>query len=288
MSFRKRRIDVTFYLGKGSFGDDGSDTVKVSGLRVSASIAKTSGPGLGELNMRVYGLTPSLLRQLSALNQGEMSARNNSVLVEAGDNVSGMSTVFEGHMLVGQILLNEAPASPLLVYAVAGALQAVQTGEPVSYPGSADAAVILADLAKKMGLQFENSQGVSVQLATPVFTGSLLEQARRCAQHADIEMVIDGKTLAIWPTGSSRAGIAPIVSPETGMVGYPSYSSGINGISVVTEFKPSLRIGGTVEIKSSLAVATGTWKTFEIGHELESEVPGGQWFTRFNASAYVQ
>ena len=96
MTFIRRKIDLTFQLGTGSFGLMGYNVVTLSGLRVQCSILKTNGPSLGEAHLRVYGLTPSLLNELSALNQADMAARQNRIIVKAGDEKMGMATVFEG------------------------------------------------------------------------------------------------------------------------------------------------------------------------------------------------
>lgn len=284
MSFVKRRIDLTFQLGQGTFGESGTNTVTCSGLRVQAHIDKVFGPGMGEAQIHVYGLTPSLLNQLSSLNQATMATRRNSVIVSAGDDTNGMATVFQGQIMIGQIMLNTAPDTALMVLAQAGALSAVQTVSPSSYPGSADAAVIMQNLAHLAGLDFENN-GVSVQLATPYYPGSPLEQIRKCAQAAGIEYVIDDKTLAIFPIGGARGLQIPVISPDTGMVGYPNYSTSVYGIELTTLFNPLLRPGGKVQVQSSLEVANGTWQVFNVQHELASEDPGGPWFTRFSGAA---
>jgi hypothetical protein len=286
VSFVKRRVDVTFQLGTGSFGESGTNTVTCSGLRVQAHIDKVFGPGMGEAQLRIHGLTPSLLNQLSSLNQATMATRRNTIIISAGDDVSGMATVFQGQIMISQIMLNTAPDTALMVLAQAGALAAVQNVPPTSYPGTADAAVVMQNLAFLAGLEFENN-GVSMQLATPYYPGSPLEQIRKCAQagRAVFDYVIDDRTLAIFPVGGSRGGQIPVISPATGMVGYPNYSTSVFGIELTTLFNPLLRPGGMVKVESDLAVANGTWQVFNMQHELESEDPGGQWFTRFSGSS---
>lgn len=284
MSFVKRKISVTFQLGEGSFGESGTNTVTCDGLRVQAHIDKVFGPGMGEAQIRIHGLTPSLLHQLSSLNQTTMATRKNTIIISAGDDVSGMATVFQGQIMIGQIMLNTAPDTALMVLAQAGAFAAVQTVPPSSYPGSADAAVIMSNLAHLAGLNFENN-GVSVQLATPYYPGSPLEQIRRCAQAAGIEYVVDDKVLAIFPVGGARGTQIPLISPATGMVGYPNYSTSVYGIELTTLFNPLIRPGGKVQVQSGLEVASGMWQVFNVQHELESEDPGGQWFTRFSGAA---
>ena len=148
MTFLKRRIDLSFALGLGGvFGESGTNTVTVSGLRVHAHIEQVNGPGMGQAEVRVYGLTPSLLNQLSSLNQATQVTRKNVLTVSAGDETNGMAVVFQGQISVGQIMLNSAPDTHLLVLANSGGLEAVQRVAPTSYPGSADAAVIMQNLA---------------------------------------------------------------------------------------------------------------------------------------------
>jgi len=288
VTFLKRRIDLSFALGLGgAFGESGTNTVTVSGLRVHAHIEQVNGPGMGQAEVRVYGLTPSLLNQLSSLNQATQVTRKNVLTVSAGDDVNGMAVVFQGQISVGQIMLNAAPDTHLLVLANSGGLEAVQRVAPTSYPGSADAAVIMQNLAYLADLDFENN-GVSVQLATPYFTGSPWEQMKRCAEHGNFNYTIapngNRKVLAIFPKDGARGGAIPLVSPATGMVGYPSYSTSVYGLELTTLFNPLLRIGGQVKVQSSLEVANGTWRIFNLQHELESEDPGGQWFTRFSGA----
>lgn len=293
MTFVQRKIELTFQLGTGSFGLMGNNVVVLKDLRVQCSILKSNGPSLGEAHLRVFGLEPSLLNELSALNQADMAARQNRIIIKAGDDKAGMAIVFEGQIALAQIDMAGVPEVALNIQAFAGQLFALKTEDPVSYPGSADVAVILGNLAQKMGMTFENN-GVSVQLATPYYAGSLMEQARRCAEDAGIEMFIDdsepGKnTLAIWPRGGRRGGFIPLISPESGLVGYPGYSSGtMGGIAVKCVFNSQLRIGGAVRVQSDIQVANGQWLVFDISHDLDSEVPGGLWFTHFNGSPYGQ
>lgn len=294
MTFARRVISLTFTLGGGSTFANSSNTVTVTGLRVQAQIDKVVGPGMGTLNMRVYGLTPDILNQLSALNQGAESYKQNMVTVQAGNEGEILSTVFQGQILVGQQNLNAQPDVSLLIVAAAGQLQAVQVVQPSSYTGGVSAATVMQDLARisKPALQFENN-GVTTQLSRPYYPGSPRDQMRACAEDAKINWIIDDggagsgaqNTLAIWPRNGSRSGQIPVISKATGMIGYPDYSTSLNGLTVSTLFNPYIRVGGLVKLESELLVANGTWLTYDISHTLESETPGGQWMTRFGCSS---
>lgn len=294
MTFVRRRIQVVFRLGQGvTFEESGTDTIYIDGARVQAHIDKVVGPGTGQAQIRIYGLTPSLMNQLSSLNAADMNTRMNQVTVLAGDDISGMAVAFQGQMILGQQTLNTAPETSLLVVGQAGYLAAVQLMPPTSYGGTADIGVIMSNIAAAAGWQFEN-HGVSLQLATPYLWGSPYDQIRSChrALGGKFEYTVDdGKpqTLAIWPEGGTNGTLVPLISTETGLVGYPDYSTSLNGLDVKTIFNPQLKVGGAVKIQVAtdcpMIVANGVWKVYDIQHDLESETPGGQWFTRFRASS---
>lgn len=289
MTFVRRAITLVFRLGLGSYGDSGTNTVTVDGLRVQAQIDKVVGPGMGTLNMRVYGLTPDIMNSLCALNQGAETIKSNSITVLAGDYGTVLSTVFQGQITVGQQNLNGAPETSMLVVAMAGGLGAVQSTPPVSYPGGADAGVMMQNIAQVAGWHFEN-YGVNVQLSTPYLIGSPMDQARAVAAAGRFNFTVDDgtfdkiQTLVMWPNNGSRGGQIPLISKDTGMIGYPDYSTSLNGLNISTTFNPFIHVGGQVQIKSDLLVANGIFTTYDISHTLESETPGGQWMTRFGAS----
>ena len=113
-----------------------------------------------------------------------------------------------------------------MIIGIVGRTIAMKPVPPTTYPGPADAAKIMGSMARACGLAFENN-AVSVQLASPYFAGTLMRQMAACAKAANIYAHIDGasNTLAIWPKTGNRGGAVPVISPSTGMIGYPQYST---------------------------------------------------------------
>ena len=281
MTFARRKIDLTFLLGTGDFGQEGFNVLKVSGLRVNAQINKGGGNVLGQADVQVYGLTPDLLNRLTALTQIAMVLRRNDLTIEAGDD-NGMAVVYRGNIGISWADLNDAPNSVLHVTAFSGLLNNLKPVPPISFPGTASVAAIMKTLADAMGLTFENN-GVEGQLSNSYFPNTAGEQARRCAEHADINLLIDNETLAIWPKNKTRfEGVKPFVSVDSGMVGYPAFN-GV-GISVTSLFDPRIHFGQTVTVKSGILQACGDWNVNALSHTLASETPGGEWFTRFSGN----
>lgn len=281
MTFRERKITLQIDLGnKATFNPGGDNTVTLRDHRVHVSITKTYGPLNGEARIRVYGLAPSLLNQLASLNKTTATAQANTITVLAGDDVRGMGIAFAGQIQVSQADMSQHPETALNITAIGVGLLGVKRANPVSYPGTADAAVILKNMATLGGLDFEN-WGASYILATPYYCGDLKKQIADCMRAAGFEGLLDDKTLAIWPRSGTRGGAIPLISPETGLVGYPSYTSMDEGggLSLTTLYNTDIRIGGQIAVQSGLAVANGKWQVFSLNQELEAQVPGGQWFT---------
>jgi hypothetical protein len=90
------------------------------------------------------------------------------------------------------------------------------------------------------------------------------------------------KTVAIWPRDGSRSGDAPLVSPETGMIGYPEFQQA--AVSVRTLFNPEIVIGKPIEVKSQLPAANGRWSVFGAAHHLAAQLPDGPWETTATGS----
>ena len=276
-SFTKKKLALTITLGTGTFGAQVGSTVTLTDLRMFADISSPCGESMGALHLRVFGLTQSMMNQLTVIGPFGQVKEKNEVLLEAGDDASGMTTVFQGTIFSAFADYSGAPDVPFNIIAYVGVGLAIKPVVASSYPGSADVAFIMKTIATNANMAFVN-EGVSVQIATPYFPGTALQQIRACARAAQINHKIEFNKLTIWPKGRAVSGDGtPLIAPETGMVGYPALSS--QGMTVKTLFTPKIVLGGAIQVKSSLPMATGTFNVFNYTHNLSSEAPGGPWFT---------
>ena len=295
--YAKRRIDVTFKLGgeRGSqrapdaprvFAVNGKDEVKLTGLRCRVTAAMVGEGVQASLNLSVWGMTLSTMNELSTLRVLPGEIRNNTVTVEAGDEAAGMSVVYRGSIIHGWANMNAQPNVSFEVVALTGQFDDLAPANATSYSGGVDVATMVKGLCERMGRGFVN-HGVTAQLADPYHSGSLLAQLRAICQAASVEWVDEGDVIHIYPRhGSRRTPQPPIVSPETGMLGFPSYTSG--GLDLTTRFNPEIKHGGLIEVKSSLTPACGRWAVLNLLHDLESETPNGAWFTTIRAANPAQ
>lgn len=281
MTLARRKIDVTITLGTGKFGDVEGDTITLSGHRVTAEIVTIASGMQPQANLKIYGLPLSIINQLTTVGPTMAAVRGkNKVSVSAGDEGAALSLIYEGTIDQAWGDFQAAPDVCLNITALAALSAAMRPVQPSSFRGATAAELIMEELAKEMGCAFEN-HGVSVQLASPYFPGTSYAKVQACARAANINHVVDKGVLVIWPKDGVVGKEIPLISPENGMIGYPTFSSA--GIGVAVLFRPDVRLGGQVNIQSSITPACGIWNLFAVNHSIESERPGGPWFTYISA-----
>lgn len=283
MSFLRRRIDVTFNLTEGSFTGGSSDAVKVTGLRVNAAIENAGAGAMASANLRIFGMKLDLINQLSTYGRVIQAGPLNRVLVEAGDDDVGMPVVFQGSIQAAYGDLNGAPDGAFVVQAFSGLQESVAAAAPLSLRGPVDVASAMSSLATQMGMAFQN-YGVETKLPTTYLPGTPRDQVVALAEHANISHTIENNALIIWPAGAQRGDQIPLVSAETGMIGYPMYTD--TGIQVSTLYNPNISFGVNVQVESVLKAASGRFNVYGVAHDLVSEDPGGAWDTHFRGSLW--
>lgn len=280
MTFKKRSLDYTFTLGQGAFGTDGSNTVKVSGLASTCRVENAGGVGMCTASMTIFGMPLSVMNKLSTLGLRIQAWTLNSVVVEAGDDEEGKAIVFMGQFNSAWANLNDQPNANFRVEAFAGGWSAIEPLAPSSYSGPTAVATIMATLASRMNLTFENS-GVTTILESPYFSGSPRNQAYACAEAAGCNINIDKGILAIWPKGQARGSQEILIGPDSGLILSPMFTS--NGIMFDCVFNPSISYGAAVRLQSIIEQANRTWRITKIVHDLAAVVSGGPWKSTISA-----
>lgn len=288
-SFSKKLLQFQFSLGTGNFngGQGNTATINVvenSGegpvtLRASAMLQYMGGPTSTSCECAVYGLPLQMMNQLTTLGKqfNANSFGQNQVQILAGDQKTGLSLVFSGNIWEAYMDgMATMPRVPFRFRAMGDWGIKQKMIPPTSVQGSADVAQIMQKLAGQANLSFENN-GVNVKVNNPYLPGAVRVQISELAAMAGIQHIIDNNKLAIWPTGQSRSsGGGHVVSPATGMVGYPACES--TNIVVKELFDPSISQGEDFTVQSDITAANGLWNCYQMIRELEVEMPGGRWF----------
>ena len=273
MAFSQKQITVQFDLANGQF-EGGGNTAEVFGLRVSCNIVN-AGQGSGQAEISIWGLPLALMNQLSTVGSQYNQMYQNSISVLAGDDETGQNLVWSGTIVYAYVDAQAMPDVSFRISSLPGAFQAAKPIPPLSIRGSADASQMMKSLAGQMGFSFEDA-GVKVKLANPSYPGTAWTQALAIARDGAFDVGIDRGTMVITPAGKARDGDAVLISPQTGMVGYPFFQQAFVLVRVL--YNPAVKYQGKVQIQSDLTPACGTWKVNRLEYQLEAMMPHGKWF----------
>lgn len=272
--YAKRKITVRILANKGTKEEK---EINLEGLRCSCRAEMRSMQIQGTLDLKIWGMTLDQMDGLTVFGPIAQERRFNEIYVSAGDEGQKQALLYVGSIYTAYADMNSSPNVAFNIYAMSGAVDQVRVISGRSHRGGVDAAVILKDLASEMGKSFENN-GVSVMLRDRTYSGTALTQVAEVTRDANINVQIDRDKLTIWPRDGYKQGEAIVISPKTGLVGYPAFSG--NGVMFTTLYNPDIACGRPVKIESSMKVASGTWNPVSVVHILESEIPGGAWFTQ--------
>ncbi len=278
-----RKLNFTFQMSAGStFSGTGSSSLTLTGLAATAHVEFANTPNQGAGQFRIWGMT---LDDMNALSRAGLvykvkADKPDSIMVEAGDDISGMTTVFSGIIFESYPDMRAAPNTSFFVSANPAQLIQLKPVPPSTFTGATTVATALEAIIKPAGLTLENN-GVNTVLASPYFPGTVWDQINAAVRAADCFAFLDkiNNKLAIWPKTGSRSGGTTVViaAKPGGMIGYPEFQA-VN-VKVRTLFNTNVTPGGKVEIQSQLTAANGSFVVVNVVHDLASQLVDGPWET---------
>ena len=268
-SFKKRNLKISIQFIEG-------DIVALDGYRVSCDIDLAGGISLATAKMKIFGLSQSLMNRLTTYVWNQLMISKTVVSIEADGSLIHVGNIVAAYA--------DYSAMPDVFMYLEVNSQAVHQVTPIpvkTYPAqSVKVTDIVQSIANDMGLSY-NAGNVDAVLYKPYFTGTPIDQLRSVCQAANIEFFILNNTLATTKKGTALDGIIHVITPESGLVGYPVMQS--NAINLTVLFNPSIRAGGVIDVQSSVVGAQGRWRVASISHKLDSNNPVGRWFTDLQA-----
>lgn len=284
-SFTIKTIQISITLGKGNFSEGGNTKI-IEGLACDVTVEK---PGLPEKNsarVQVWGLKRQDMDQLTMLTFRPLESHHNIIEVMAGDRGEKLSLVFKGEITSANADLNAEP-DPYMEFEADTGSYPQQIALPVTtVKGQVEAAQLFGQFTQAAGYNYLN-QGVTASVANAWFPGSPIDKIRKLARDIGCELLIDDGTVITMDAGQARSGNAVLLTPETGMIGYPSFNQ--DGISCRCQYNPDLSHGGLIKVESDMPRATGVWRITKLTHNLSAYSPdGGPWESQVEAAYYGQ
>lgn len=235
---------------------------------------------MSELRAQVYGVSQQDMNSITTLQWRPDFIIENIVEVTAIDGTAE-TLVFAGNIVNAWGDYQNMPDVFLMIQARAAFIAQLKAVPPRSIKGSFDVSSVMAQIARSMGYVFENN-GVNVQLTDVYLANTDLEQAKELAEMAGVWLYIDSGILAITPRNIPRGGNMPTVSPQSGMVGYPTFDA--SGVNFQSLFNPAVTFGGKIKVVTDIKQAAGEWIVTSIDHRLETEKPNGAWMSSIRAN----
>ena len=275
-TYSLKDIRVSVALDK----DGANNQYVFQGFATNVSISKTGGVDFATAQVEIYGLTLSVMGQLTTLAFKPLNRRWNAIEIAAGEQGSDLPVIFRGCVTVAYADLNGS--SPVLkIEAQVGAYPILEPASTVSITGSQDAGAFIQSQSAQAGFDFQND-GVQGTLSDMTIYGDPITKIRTAADAVGADVVFDDdKTVLVPKDGVRRAeGGIPVVSAATGMIGYPTFTN--QGIQCKTFFRPELHVAAAVQVETIVPHASGVWKITQLTHSLSAHNPGSSaWETSF-------
>lgn len=280
----KKVIRATITLVGDTFDESGSNVLIYEGLRTSVVMRFGGGAIMPSAEVTAYGLSLSAMHKLMRIRWQDLNSMLNRIRIEAGEQGQPLTHVFEGNITFAYIDTSNAPEIALRISSMAGILEAYRPASQLAFPGETPVVRAIADICERMGYIFENN-GVpeSLTMQNVTMGDTDMNKIRKLCRDYQIDLYVEYGLIAIAPQGAPRALRIPVLTPKTGLLGYPVPT--IQGVDVRCLWDPMIRFGGIIRIADSLMETTnGDWRAFGVTTTLESEIPGGAWFMDIQAT----
>uniref|UniRef100_A0AAU6W3J7 Tail protein n=4 Tax=unclassified bacterial viruses TaxID=12333 RepID=A0AAU6W3J7_9VIRU len=283
-SFQRRRLRITFKLAAGTFTREGEpDTAIFEDYRSQVDIDAPGGYQFATCRMRIFGIDALTMNRLTVINYQNLDFLRNSIQIEASDEDGQFTSIFLGEIYIAQPDYAGAPDVPFIVEARSGLIGSLKPSQANSFPGSQKVSAIMSRLAAELGVSLEDN-GVTQTVTDMYLAGSALHKVQVIAEAARIQYwyLPEQGLLAIAPMGVARRSESISYTLNNGLVGWPTKTH--VGIAFTALFRPSTYHGCKILMEQDVIACNGEWYIISISHRLESETPGGAWFTHFVAT----
>ena len=277
MAFTNKIIEADIQLQ-----DGGGKTI--SGLAMECQIEKVGLPDKNKAQVTIYGMSLADMEQFTVLAFRPLEYRKNKLIIRAGEEGGEMGQVFVGDIMSAFADFGNAPDVAFRIEAQTGLFAALTPQAPETIQGEASAKDILGKIAGEAGFSFA-AGGTSgdAQLKDTVLQGSPWDKGAAVAKHLGNELVVDDDEMILIDDTGVRLNANPVnLSVETGLLGYPSFTS--EGVSCRSMFNPNILYASVLNLTSIVPKATGEWRITKVVHNLTAfKANGGPWDTSIEA-----
>lgn len=276
MTYKRRTLKFQFTLKEGAFDESGNDILTIDNIKADIEIGAYGGIAGTNIEARVYGLSIENMAALSYKGIQLNGAKQNMMKVWADDK-----PVFFGSITACFSDLNQMPDAALNISAFSTGFDQSIAAPPFSREGVASVPEIIQSIAASINYTVVNN-GVNARVENPYFVGDPISQIQQVADLAGINIDFRLGAIYIWPQSGNIDDTVPLVSPTTGLVGYPVFTP--TGITFQCIYSDLILRGRKIQIETSLPNGSGIYTVQSAVHYLSSWTEGGPWYTIVYAS----
>jgi len=280
MSYKQHSITIQFTLSDDDTFDGESNVLTIKNARCHVSFQSVTGLSGINVNLSLWGLKKEYLSQLGCMGMVAVAAKRYKIKIWADDNL-----FFEGVIATAYADFARMPDVPLVITANPVFSIQVKNVQGISAPGSQKAEDLLKAICNACGLSFD-SYGEIEPINNPHYTGDAISCIQQIVKTVDAVCEITSTTLTVWSRGHPRGNAVLDISPQTGMLGYPTWAP--VGLLVTTIYTPLAIPGSLARITTDMPNASGDYVIIGVDNILSSELPGGVWQTTMNVIPFIK
>lgn len=253
--------------------------LRIEGLRTTFKVTRDPKPEPNVLELSIFNLSPA--------SRGELAGRGFRLILQAGYD-GAVAQVFSGEVtrvtherngpdMVTKILAGDGARA----YAHARVRESYRPGTPVSQ--------VIARTVQAMQVDPGNALQAAGRIAGQFSAGYAqsapagAELTRLLSEHG-LEWSIQDGRIEVLAAGESLPELAPLLSPETGLVGSPQLGNPSEKgkpatLKVRSLLQPAVRPGQRFELQS--LEHRGTFRAQKVMHS--GDTHGGDWYTEIEA-----
>lgn len=289
-SFLIRILKVVVTLQSGTTytfdGTPQSFSPFVPGLRIEADIENVvlPSPG-GNAAIWIHGATLDEINAMSVAGTLWRTVPGMTVQVWAGDSsdASNLTLIHHGQVLEARPEFEGMPDVAFFISSSPGLpLQMDNTVTPTSVNGAVSAQTMLQQICAKVGVTLDYN-GDDVMLSYHYTAGSAWDQVVDVIYAARLRSWFDGvaNTLHVTPQTSGLPAGPVTISPDNGMIGYPSFEAALIHVRTIFDQSIAAVVKGPlnqIQVQSQLAAAQGAFVVQNMRFNLSCNDPdGGPW-----------
>lgn len=283
---RRARVTVDVVRPNQDGKGDSALSYEFEQHRMSIQVGQ-GGNQFGNAKVQIFGVPMDDMNQIARLWLETLTpSATDKLRIDVWDG-SNFVPFFSGVITWSAVNASGAPNVVLEIEANDSAIGMVQPATPYAQEGPVLMKDALEAVLGPVGLVVELAESVPVYQLTKVrLNGTPIDQASQLmSAFPDLTWYINLQRFLVRPANGPLGGDPLPVNKTTGLIGYPVYST--SGITLATLFDPRVRPGLALDIQTAFDFVNRTkWVAAVLQHNLQPNMPGGQWMTQIAAQSY--